>query len=94
MKKNRSKTALERAAEVFAVPSEAAAGVCRVTITGNGRAHVENHRGLLGYYGTEEISVNAGRIILRFRGAGLELEAMSDLELVIRGEILSLEYLV
>ena len=45
-------------------------------------------------YGTEEISVNAGRIILRFRGAGLELEAMSDLELVIRGEILSLEYLV
>ena len=93
MKKNRSKTALERAAEVFAVPSEAAAGVCRVTITGNGRAHVENHRGLLGY-GTEEISVNVGRIILRFRGAGLELEAMSDLELVIRGEILSLEYLV
>ncbi|MBQ7459859.1 MAG: YabP/YqfC family sporulation protein [Oscillospiraceae bacterium] len=91
MRKRRTVRALEKAAEVFSLPSEAA-GVSRVTITGNSRAHIENHRGLLSY-AAEEISVNAGRLILRFRGAGLEIEAMSDLELVIKGEILALEYL-
>lgn len=92
MRKKRSVRALEKAAELFGLPSEAAAGTCRVTVTGNTRAHIENHCGLLGY-GTEEISVNTGRLILRFRGSGLEIEAMSDLELVIKGEIQSVEYL-
>lgn len=84
---------LTKAANVFDLPSEAVAGVPRVTITGTEKLHIENHKGLLGY-GTEEITVNGGRVIIRISGEKLELTAMSDVELVISGRIKSVEYLV
>lgn len=83
---------LTKAANVFDLPSEAVAGVPRVTVTGTGKLHIENHKGLLGY-GTEEITVNGGKIIIRISGTELELSAMSDIELVVTGKIKSVEYL-
>lgn len=81
----------ERAASMFDLNAETAAGVVRVTVTGTARAHIENHRGLLGY-AEEEISVNGGRVIIVIRGEGLELAAMSDMELVVTGQIAAVEY--
>ncbi len=84
---------LEKASEIFDIPGEAAAGLPRVTITGTIKAHIENHRGLL-EYSTEHIAVNAGRTVIKINGKGLELAAMSDMELVITGTIISVEYVV
>ena len=89
----RGREILEKASEIFDIPGEAAAGLPRVTITGTARAHVENHRGLL-EYSTERIAVNAGRTVIKINGRELELAAMSDMELVITGTIISVEYVV
>lgn len=90
MKKKRGGGALSRMTEIFDVPGEAALGVPRVTVTGDHKVHVENHRGLL-EYGAESITVNASGLLLRVRGRGLEISAMSDLELVVTGTVTAVE---
>ena len=91
MERRRDKDFFERASDIFDIPGEAA-GMPRVTITGFQRVHVENHRGLL-EYSQERICVNSGRLVIRINGAGLELAAMSDMELVVTGKVSSVEYL-
>ncbi len=90
--KKRKTELLEKAANILNVPSEALAGTPRVTITGTGKAHIENHCGLLGYT-TEEVLVNGRGVMIKLRGKNLELEAMSDMELLVVGTISSVEYL-
>ena len=83
---------LDKAAEIFDLPGEAAAGQPRVTVTGAVKAHIENHRGLL-EYSREQVSVNAGRMVIRIKGQGLDIAAMSDMELVVTGTVASVEFL-
>ena len=93
MGKRKERGIVERASEIFDIPGEVTAGLPRVTITGASKVHVENHRGLL-EYSTEQISVNAGRMVIRIRGKDMELAAMSDMELVVTGEVASVEYIL
>ncbi len=86
----KKKGALLRAAEVFDVPGQPALGVPRVTVTGHSRVHIENHRGLI-EYGPEVIGVSAGDMTIKLRGQRLEISAMSDMELVVTGEISGIE---
>ena len=65
-------------------------GITQLILTGTDKVHIENHRGLLGY-GREEIVVSTGRGLIKVRGARLELEAMTDVELVIAGDIGGIE---
>ncbi len=80
---------LERTAQVFDIPGEAA-GLPRVEITGCREVRMENHKGILAY-GTEEILVSGGKLIIRVRGEGLELKAMTGNELFITGTIAGVE---
>ncbi len=89
----RKKKLLEKAADIFDLPGEAAAGMSRLTITGYGKIHVENHRGLL-EYGSEEIEINGGNTVIKITGKELELTAMSDCELVASGRLSSVEFIV
>lgn len=82
---------LEKAADILNVPSEAVAGTPRVTVTGTQRVHIENHRGLLGYT-ADEVLVNAVGKMIKISGSGLELDAMSDMELVVTGSVRSVEF--
>lgn len=88
----RKRMSLTRAAEVFDVPGQPALGVARITVTGSRRAHIENHRGLI-EYGPEIIGVSAGDMTIKLRGRELEITAMSDVELVVTGEISAVELL-
>lgn len=90
MKRKRGEKLLIRAAEIFDVPGEPAVGVPRVTLTGQKRVHIENHRGLL-EYGPEEIAVNTAAMTVKIHGRGLEISAMSDLELVVTGAVSGVE---
>lgn len=83
---------IEKAAQRLGIPIEESAGIPAVRIVGRGKVHIENHRGLIGY-GTEEITLNAGRMVIRLTGSGLELRDMTDLELVITGKLDKIEYL-
>ncbi len=90
MDKNRKKEGLlERTAQVFDLPGEVV-GLPRVELTGRGELRMENHRGILAY-GQEEILVSGGKLLIRVRGSGLELKAMTGDELLITGTILSVE---
>jgi len=80
------------AAEKFDLPADAVAGLPKLTITGKARVVIENHKGLL-EYGESMIEVNGGRVRIRVNGAGLELRAMNKDDLVITGQIVSVEFI-
>ena len=55
-----------------------------------GELRMENHRGILAY-GSEEIHVSGGEFVVKILGEGLELRAMTGLELLITGKIRQIE---
>ena len=85
-KKPRRSGLLERAADALDLPADALAGLPRVELVGDRELRMENHRGILAY-GTEEIHVSGGAFVVKIAGRGLELRAMTGLELLITGEI-------
>ena len=85
-KRQKREGLLERTAQVLDLPGDVVAGLPRVEITGSRELRMEDHKGILAY-GTEEIHVSGGKLILKIRGKGLELKAMNASELLITGEI-------
>ena len=81
---------LEKTAEVFDLPADALAGLPRVELTGDRELRMENHRGILSY-GTEEIHISGGRLVVKVRGEGLELKSMNARELLLTGAIRAVE---
>ena len=81
---------LERTAEALDLPAVALAGLPRLELVGDGELRMENHRGILAY-GKEEIHVSGGVFIVKIAGEGLELRAMTGLELLITGKIRQIE---
>ena len=77
---------LEKTAEVFDLPGDVVAGLPRVELLGERQLRMENHRGILAY-GTEEIHISGGKLIIKVRGRELKLRAMNAAELLITGEI-------
>lgn len=88
-RKGKKEGLLERTAQLFDIPGEAA-GLPRVELVGRHELRMSNHRGILAY-GTEEILVSGGRLLVKVKGEGLELGAMTGEELFITGTILSVE---
>ena len=85
-KKGRRESLLEKTAEVFDLPADVVAGLPRVELLGDRQLRMENHRGILAY-GTDEIHISGGKLIVKVRGVGLALQAMNASELLITGEI-------
>ena len=77
---------LERAAETFDLPADALAGLPKLELVGDGELRVENHKGILAY-GREEIHVSGGGWVIKIAGEGLELRAMTGIELLITGKV-------
>ena len=77
---------MERAAETVDLPADALAGLPKVELVGDGELRVENHKGILAY-GQEEIHVSGGVFLIKIAGQGLELRAMTGIELLITGKI-------
>lgn len=88
--KRKKEGILEKTAEVFDLPGDLVAGLPRMELVGNRELRMENHRGILAY-GTEEIHISGGKLILKVRGEGLELRSMNAGELLITGLIRGLD---
>lgn len=86
MDKKRAWSFLDRAAEELELPADVVAGAPLIELVGKRELRMDNHRGILSYT-PEEISVSGGRLLVRIRGKGLELAAMSAGSLFITGEI-------
>ena len=89
-RKQRREGFLERTAEGVDLPGDVVAGLPRVELTGSRELRMENHRGILAY-GSEEIHISGGKLIVKVRGTGLELKAMNARELLITGTIFSVD---
>ena len=77
---------LERTAQLLDIPADALTGLPRMELLGDGELRMENHKGILAY-GTQEIHVSGGSFVVKITGEGLELRAMTGLELLITGTI-------
>lgn len=89
-KKGRRPGLLERTAELFDLPADALAGLPRLELVGDKELRMENHRGILAY-GSQEIHVSGGSFVVKIVGEGLELRAMTGLELLITGRICQIQ---
>ena len=72
------------------MPGDVVAGLPRIELIGSGELRMEGHRGILAY-GPEEIHISGGKLVVRVKGSGLELGAMDPTQLLITGEISSVE---
>ena len=88
-RKPRRPSLLERTAEALDLRADALAGLPRLQLVGDGELRMENHRGILAY-GREEIHVSGGVFVVKISGQGLELRAMTGLELLITGRIVQI----
>ena len=77
---------LERTAQLLDLPADAVAGVPRLELVGRGELRMENHKGILAY-GDREIHISGGSYVVKVTGEGLELRAMTGVELYITGRI-------
>jgi len=82
---------LLRASRLFDLPADAVAGVPRIEVLGDEELRMSPHRGILAY-GPEEIHISGGNLVVRVRGTGLELRAMTPAELLITGRIQAVEF--
>lgn len=77
--------------ENLELPAELLPGTGKLTVSGNRRALIEGHRGILAY-SPEQISVSLGRETLTVFGTALQLSAMNGDELLITGRIQRAEW--
>ena len=89
MEDNR-KGLLEKTAEALDLPGEIVAGLPHIELTGSHQLRMENHKGILAY-GSQEIHISGGRLIIKVRGKDLELRAMNAGQLLITGTIQGLD---
>ncbi len=85
-RKGHATGALEKTAQIFDLPADVVAGLPKIELIGMSQVRMENHRGILAY-GTEEIHVSGGNMIVKIMGDALELKAMNGRELLITGQI-------
>lgn len=88
---DRKESLLVRASQALEMPGDAVAGLPRIELLGDRELRMEYHKGILAY-GTEEIHISGGKLVVRVKGEGLELKSMNPTELLITGQILSLDF--
>lgn len=80
----------EKTAQLFDLPADVIAGVPRMEIVGDSEFRMENHKGILSC-GEDEIHVSGGIYLVKIVGEGLEVRAMTGLELLVTGKIFRVE---
>ena len=85
----RKESILEKTVQALDLPPDLA-GLPRIELLGDQELRVEYHKGILAY-GTQEIHISGGRLVIRVLGDGLELRAMNTSELLVTGRISGIE---
>ena len=85
-RRDRESGVLATVAELFDLPADVIAGLPRLEMVGSRQLYLEHHTGLLAYT-EEQIDANTSGGVLRVKGRGLTLMAMTAGELRIGGRI-------
>ena len=86
----RKESILEKTSAALDIPGDILTGLPRIELLGDREMRMENHKGILAY-GSEEIHISGGKLVVRVKGSGLELRAMTPTGLLITGEIRAVE---
>ena len=79
-----------RAADIFDLPADVISSLPHIELMGDLQLFMDSHQGILSY-STEQIDINGGRLVIRVRGEGLELMAMTGREVRIKGKLMAVE---
>lgn len=85
----RKESILEKTAQALDLPPDVT-GLPRIELLGDKELRVEYHKGILAY-GTEEIHISGGKLVIRVLGSDLELRSMNMSELLITGHVHTVE---
>ena len=80
----------ELLSERLDLPSDISVGSAKLSVYGNSKVLIENHKGIL-HYGENQIELNARGMTIRILGDELSISAMDKNDMLITGRILSLE---
>ena len=89
-KRGRRPVLLEKTAQMFDLPADIIAGVPRIELIGDSEFRMENHKGIL-RCSESEIHISGGIYLVKVAGEGLEVRAMTGLEVLVTGKITSVE---
>ncbi|MCI2058038.1 MAG: YabP/YqfC family sporulation protein [Oscillibacter sp.] len=91
MERGRKEGILSPVAELFDLPADIVAGLPHLEMIGSRQLFLERHQGILSY-SDALIDINTNRGVLRIRGTGLSLLAMTAEEVRVGGEITAVEW--
>ncbi len=87
----RKESFLEKTSAALDLPGDLVAGLPRMELVGDREFRMEYHKGILAY-GTEEIHISGGKLVVRLKGEGLELRSMNPTQLLVTGKITGVEF--
>jgi sporulation protein YqfC len=82
----------EKVAEILELPKEVVLDLPKITMFGDRNMLVENYKGII-EYDDNKIRVNTGRGIIKVTGEKLMIREITSEDLMIDGDIVSLEFL-
>lgn len=80
----------EKTSAALDLPGDVVAGLPRMELLGDREFRMEYHKGILAY-GAQEIHISGGKLVVRVKGTDLELRSMNPTQLLITGQITSVD---
>lgn len=81
-----------KVSEAFELPKEITLDLPKISIIGNIQTLIENHKGII-EYNPERIRVNSSIGVIRIEGKEMNLRNIGSDDIIITGEIKSMEYI-
>lgn len=82
----------EKFTEMLELPKEIVLNVPKLTMVGNGDLIIENYKGII-EYDDSRIRVNTGTGVIKITGSRMLIKEITSEDIMINGEITSLEFL-
>jgi sporulation protein YqfC len=79
--------------EMFELPKEIVLNLPKISMVGNNQMYVEIHKGIIEYT-PQRIRVNSTIGVIRILGEEMTVKNIGAEEIIVTGEILSIEFLV
>ncbi|MFY9178115.1 MAG: sporulation protein YqfC [Caldicoprobacterales bacterium] len=92
MKKKKLQEVKSTVSEMFDLPKEITLNMPKMNLIGNSQMMVENHRGIIEYT-PDLIRVNSTTGVIRVRGNQLNLRNIAADDIMINGDIKSIEFI-
>ena len=73
------------------IPQVITPGVAHIEMDGNREVAIDGCRGILEYE-EDKIKLNTGNLLVSFIGSNLEIKVYSDIQTVVVGDIISIEF--